>query len=137
MRPQGGLLGHQGGPQDPDHQDQDALLPVHPVHGGVRRRAPALEGQVLQDEEVLLRLEGPPPKGEGPGAVVPEGYRVLWQGEVVGLKEVRVRTTGRGVLVLAYHNDLYAPPEDRILFLRGLRVRSRPRWRGRGRSPRP
>ena len=73
--------------------------------------------------EVVLRLEGTPAKGEGPWAVVAEGDRVLWQGEVVGLKEVRVRTTGRGVLVLAFLNDLYAPPEDRNLFLRGLKVR--------------
>jgi hypothetical protein len=27
------------------------------------------------------------------------------------------------VLVLAFLNDLYAPPEDRNLFLRGLKVR--------------
>lgn len=64
-----------------------------------------------------------PPQREGPWAVVAEGDRVLWQGEVLGLKEVRVRTTGRGVLVLAFLNDLYAPPEDRNLFLRGLKVR--------------
>nr|WP_244880457.1 hypothetical protein [Thermus parvatiensis] len=72
---------------------------------------------------MVLRLEGTPAKGEGPWAVVAEGDRVLWQGEVLGLKEVRVRTAGQGVLVLAFLNDLYAPPEDRNLFLRGLKVR--------------
>ena len=111
--------------------------------GGLRRKRRALggcrEGTVAEravlaangvveiplcrEAEVVLRLEGTPAKGEGPWAVVAEGDRVLWQGEVVGLKEVRVRTTGRGVLVLAFLNDLYAPPEDRNLFLRGLKVR--------------
>ncbi|BDG21488.1 hypothetical protein [Thermus thermophilus] len=82
-----------------------------------------VEIPLCREAEVVLRLEGTPAKGEGPWAVVAEGDRVLWQGEVLGLKEVRVRTTGRGVLVLAFLNDLYAPPEDRNLFLRGLRVR--------------
>ena len=82
-----------------------------------------VEIPLCREAEVVLRLEGTPAKGEGPWAVVAEGDRVLWQGEVVGLKEVRVRTTGRGVLVLAFLNDLYAPPEDRNLFLRGLKVR--------------
>jgi len=82
-----------------------------------------VEIPLCREAEVVLRLEGTPAKGEGPWAVVAEGDRVLWQGEVLGLKEVRVRTTGRGVLVLAFLNDLYAPPEDRNLFLRGLKVR--------------
>ena len=82
-----------------------------------------VEIPLCREAEVVLRLEGTPAKGEGPWAVVAEGDRVLWRGEVVGLKEVRVRTTGRGVLVLAFLNDLYAPPEDRNLFLRGLKVR--------------
>ena len=56
-------------------------------------------------------------------ARVAVGDEVLWEGKVVGLQDVRVRTTGRGVLVLAFLNDLYAPPEDRNLFLRGLKVR--------------
>ena len=93
--PEGGLPGEEGGPQGPVHQDQVALLPVPPVHGGVRRRAPALEGQVLQDEEVLLRLpelgdgvqgafhhDGPQEAGKELGGhpavqvgVVPEGAR--------------------------------------------------------------
>ena len=71
----------------------------------------------------VLGRGGARAEGGGPGAVGAEGDRVLWQGEVVGLKEVRVRTTGRGVLVLAFLNDLYARPEDRNLFLRGLKVR--------------
>ena len=82
-----------------------------------------VEIPLCREAEVVLRLEGTPAKGEGPWAVVAEGDRVLWQGEVLGLKEVRVRTTGRGVLVLAFLNDLYAPPEDRNLFLLGLKVR--------------
>jgi len=82
-----------------------------------------VEIPLCREAEVVLRLEGTPAKGEGPWAVVAEGDRVLWQGEVLGLKEVRVRTAGQGVLVLAFLNDLYAPPEDRNLFLRGLKVR--------------
>ena len=82
-----------------------------------------VEIPLCREAEVVLRLEGTPAKGEGPWAVVAEGDRVLWQGEVLGLKEVQVRTAGQGVLVLAFLNDLYAPPEDRNLFLRGLKVR--------------
>jgi hypothetical protein len=54
--------------------------------------------------------------------MVVEGSRVLWQGEVRGVKEVRVGTSGRGVLALVFPNDLYQPPEDRNLFLLGLEV---------------
>ena len=54
-----------------------------------------VEIPLCREAEVVLRLEGTPAKGEGPWAVVAEGDRVLWQGEVLGLKEVRVRTTGR------------------------------------------
>ena len=82
-----------------------------------------VEIPLCREAGVAPRLGGTPAKGWGPGPVVAEGERLLWQGEVVGLKEVRVRTTGRGVLVLAFLNDLYAPPEDRNLFLRGLKVR--------------
>jgi hypothetical protein len=54
--------------------------------------------------------------------VVAEGDRLLFQGEVVGRKEVRVRTTGEGVVAVLFTDDLYLPPEDRNLFLRGVRV---------------
>jgi len=71
---------------------------------------------------LVLDLEGTPARGEGPHVLVVEGARVLWEGEVLGRKEVRVRTTGKGTVALAFTNDLYQPPEDRNLFLRGLRV---------------
>ncbi|WP_279232287.1 hypothetical protein [Thermus albus] len=71
---------------------------------------------------VGLFLEGTLAQGRGPNALVVEGGRVLWQGEVRGAIEVWVRTTGKGTLALAFTNDFYRPPEDRNLFLRVLRV---------------
>lgn len=72
---------------------------------------------------VGLVLEGTLAQGKGPNALVVEGSRVLWQGEVRGVVEVWVTTTGKGTLALAFTNDLYQPPEDRNLFLRALRVK--------------
>ncbi|WP_460171200.1 hypothetical protein [Thermus sp. FJN-A] len=71
---------------------------------------------------LVLELEGTPAQGKGPHALVVEGSRVLWEGEVLGKVVLRVRATGRGTVALAFTNDLYKPPEDRNLFLRGLRV---------------
>lgn len=71
---------------------------------------------------VGLLLEGTLAQGKGPNALVVEGSHVLWQGEVRGVMEVWVRTTGKGTLALAFTNDFYQPPEDRNLFLRALRV---------------
>lgn len=71
---------------------------------------------------VGLVLEGTLAQGKGPHALVVEGSRVLWQGEVRGVVEVWVTPTGKGTLALAFTNDLYQPPEDRNLFLRALRV---------------
>lgn len=71
---------------------------------------------------VGLVLEGALAQGKGPYALVVEGSHVLWQGEVRGVMEVWVRTTGKGTLALAFTNDFYQPPEDRNLFLRALRV---------------
>lgn len=71
---------------------------------------------------VELVLEGTLAQGKGPNALVVEGSHVLWQGEVRGVMEVWVRTTGKGTLALAFINDFYQPPEDRNLFLRALRV---------------
>ncbi|RTI34601.1 hypothetical protein CSW17_00845 [Thermus scotoductus] len=72
---------------------------------------------------VGLVLEGALAQGKGPYALVEEGSRVLWQGEVRGVREVWVMTSGKGTLALAFTNDLYQPPEDRNLFLRALEVR--------------
>ncbi len=74
---------------------------------------------------VVLRLEGTPAEGRGPFAVVAEGGRVLFQGEVLGVKEVTVEVEGKAPLVLAFVNDLYRPPEDRNLFLKGIEVWNR------------
>lgn len=82
----------------------------------------AVEIPLCRKAWLVLRLQGTPARGHGPLAMVVEGRRVLWQGEVLGIKEVRVRTTGRGVLALVFPNDLYQPPEDRNLFLLGLKV---------------
>lgn len=71
-----------------------------------------------------LLLEGTLAQGVGPYALLAEGERVLWQGEVRGRVWVRVRVLGQGLLVLAFVNDLYQPPEDRNLFLRDLKVAS-------------
>jgi len=71
---------------------------------------------------LVLELEGTPAEGKGPHVVVAEGDRLLFQGEVLGRKEVRVRTTGEGVVAVLFTDDLYLPPEDRNLFLRGIRV---------------
>ncbi len=71
---------------------------------------------------LVLDLEGTPAQGRGPHVLLVEGRRTLWEGEVLGRKEVRVRVAGRGTAALVFTNDLYRPPEDRNLFLRGLRV---------------
>nr|BAL53093.1 hypothetical conserved protein [uncultured Deinococcota bacterium] len=82
----------------------------------------AVEIPLCRRAWLVLRLQGTPAGGHGPWAMVVEGRRVLWEGEVLGVREVRVRTSGRGVLALAFPNDLYHPPEDRNLFLLGLKV---------------
>lgn len=71
---------------------------------------------------LVLDLEGTPAQGRGPHVLLVEGRRTLWEGEVLGRKEVRVRVAGRGTAALVFTNDLYRPPEDRNLFLRGLRA---------------
>lgn len=81
-----------------------------------------LEIPLCREAQVGLLLEGTLAQGKGPNALVVEGGRVLWQGEVRGVEEVWVRATGKGTLALAFTNDLYQPPEDRNLFLRALRV---------------
>nr|WP_308789423.1 carbohydrate-binding domain-containing protein [Thermus composti] len=77
---------------------------------------------LCREATLVLDLEGTPAQGQGPHAVVVEGSRVLWEGEVLGRMTVRVRVTGKGTVALAFTNDLYQPPKDRNLFLRGLRV---------------
>ncbi len=81
-----------------------------------------VELPLCQAATVELLLEGTLAQGEGPYILVVEGRQVLWQGEVRGIVRIRVRTTGKAPLVLAFTNDLYLPPEDRNLFLRGLLV---------------
>jgi len=71
---------------------------------------------------LVLDLEGTPAQGRGPHVMVVEGRRTLWEGEVLGRRELWVRVTGRGTVALVFTDDLYRPPEDRNLFLRGLRV---------------
>lgn len=82
----------------------------------------AVEIPLCRRARVGLVLEGTLAQGKGPNALVVEGSHVLWQGEVRGVMEVWVRTTGKGTLALAFTNDFYQPPEDRNLFLRALRV---------------
>lgn len=82
----------------------------------------AVEIPLCRKARVGLLLEGTLAQGKGPNALVVEGSHVLWQGEVRGVMEVWVRTTGKGTLALAFTNDFYQPPEDRNLFLRALRV---------------
>jgi len=82
----------------------------------------AVEIPLCRRAWLVFRLQGTPAGGHGPWAMVVEGRRVLWQGEVLGVREVKVKTSGRGVLALAFPNDLYQPPEDRNLFLLRLKV---------------
>jgi hypothetical protein len=85
----------------------------------------ALEIPLCRRVRVRMVLEGTLAQGRGPWAMVVEGGRVLWQGEVRGRREVRVEATGEGTLALAFTNDLYRTPEDRNLFLRELTVEPR------------
>ena len=71
---------------------------------------------------LVLRLECTPAQGKGPHVLVAEGGRLLFEGEVLGLVELRFRTSGEGIVAVAFTDDLYLPPEDRNLFLRGLLV---------------
>ncbi|MFN4073847.1 MAG: hypothetical protein ACK4G4_10620 [Thermus sp.] len=101
---------------------QEACVP-----GSIPERAELWSNGVVEiplcrKGRVGLVLEGTLARGKGPYAVVVEGSRVLWQGEVRGVVEVWVTTTGKGTLALVFPNDLYQPPEDRNLFLRALRV---------------
>ncbi|GAA6754883.1 hypothetical protein QT17_08920 [Thermus sp. 2.9] len=82
----------------------------------------AVELSLCRPATLVLDLEGTPARGKGPHTLVVEGDRVLWEGEVLGKKTLRVKISGRGVVVLAFTDDLYLPPQDRNLFLRGLRV---------------
>ena len=82
----------------------------------------AVEIPLCRKATLVLRLEGTLAQGHGPYALVVEGNRVLFEGEVSGIQEVRVRTSGKGPVALVFTNDLYQPPEDRNLFLRGLAV---------------
>nr|WP_152607368.1 hypothetical protein [Thermus sp. 2.9] len=101
---------------------QEACVPGPLPERGELWSNGVLEISLCREARVGLLLEGTLAQGKGPNALVVEGSRVLWQGEVSGVKEVWVRTTGRGTLALAFTNDLYQPPEDRNLFLRALRV---------------
>ncbi|MFZ8813764.1 MAG: hypothetical protein ACO2OU_08050 [Thermus aquaticus] len=105
-------------------------LPLACLPGPLPREAAlysngALEIPLCRRARVRMVLEGTLAQGRGPWAMVVEGRRVLWQGEVRGRREVRVEATGEGTLVLAFTNDLYQPPEDRNLFLRELTVEPR------------
>ena len=73
----------------------------------------AVEIPLCRRAWLVFRLQGTPAGGHGPWAMVAEGRRV---------REVKVKTSGRGVLALAFPNDLYQPPEDRNLFLLRLKV---------------
>ncbi len=84
-----------------------------------------LEIPLCRGVRLGMVLEGTMAQGKGPWAMVVEGRNVLWQGEVRGRVEVAVETTGEGTLAIVFTNDLYQPPEDRNLFLRGLRVEPR------------
>ncbi len=81
-----------------------------------------VEIPLCQKARVRLHLEGTVAGGQGPWAILAEGERVLFQGEVRGRETVEVETSGQAPLVLAFVNDFYKPPEDRNLFLRGLEV---------------
>ena len=105
-------------------------LPLACLPGPLPREAAlygngALEIPLCRRARVRMVLEGTLAQGRGPWAMVVEGRRVLWQGEVRGRREVRVEATGEGTLALAFTNDLYQPPEDRNLFLRELTVEPR------------
>jgi hypothetical protein len=105
-------------------------LPLACLPGPLPREAAlysngALEIPLCRKARVRMVLEGTLAQGRGPWAMVVEGRRVLWQGEVRGRREVRVEATGEGTLALAFTNDLYQPPEDRNLFLRELTVEPR------------
>lgn len=92
-----------------------------PQEGALYRNG-VLEIPLCRRARVRMALEGTLAQGRGPWAMVVEGRRVLWQGEVRGRVEVEVATTGEGTLALVFTNDLYQPPEDRNLFLRDLKV---------------
>jgi hypothetical protein len=105
-------------------------LPLACLPGPLPREAAlysngALEIPLCRRARVRMVLEGTLAQGRGPWAMVVEGRRVLWQGEVRGRREVRVEATGEGTLALAFTNDFYQPPEDRNLFLRELTVEPR------------
>ncbi|GLV46953.1 hypothetical protein TJA_01290 [Thermus sp. LT1-2-5] len=82
----------------------------------------AVELPVCRPATLVLDLEGTPARGKGPHTLVVEGERVLWEGEVLGRRTLQVKVSGQAMTALVFADDLYLPPEDRNLFLRGLRV---------------
>ncbi|WP_279165365.1 hypothetical protein [Thermus scotoductus] len=101
---------------------QEACVPAPLPQRAELWTSGVVEIPLCRRARVGLVLEGTLAQGKGPNALVVEGSHVLWQGEVRGVMEVWVRTTGKGTLALAFTNDFYQPPEDRNLFLRALRV---------------
>jgi len=82
----------------------------------------ALELPLCHWARVTLILEGTVAKGQGPWAMVVEGKRILWQGEVRQRRKVVVQTSGDGIMALVFTNDYYQPPVDRNLFLQSVGV---------------
>lgn len=81
----------------------------------------AVELPICRKGKLYLRLEGTQAAGMGPLVRVVEGKRLLFSGEVRGEKVLLLPLRGDGVVAVAFTNDLYAPPEDRNLFLREIR----------------
>lgn len=83
----------------------------------------ALEIPFCRQARVTLILEGSIAQDRGAWAMVVEGKRILWQGEVRERRKVVVQSSGEGVLALVFTNDYYQPPVDRNLYLRSVEVK--------------
>ena len=81
----------------------------------------AVELPICRKGRLYLHLEGTQAAGMGPLVRVVEGERLLFSGEVRGERVLLLPLRGDGVVALGFTNDLYAPPEDRNLFLREVR----------------
>lgn len=80
-----------------------------------------VELPICRKGRLYLHLEGTLARGKGPYVLIVEGERRLFAGEVRGERVLRLPLKGDGVVAVGFTNDLYAPPEDRNLFLREIR----------------
>lgn len=76
--------------------------------------------QVCTPGSLLLVLEGTPVNGVGARVQVAWRTRVLWEGDLIGLRELDLEVPAAGWIMIAFLNDASAGEEDRNLWIHEL-----------------